>query len=491
MSGSTLTGMYEESVGYRYFYTLRSLYEGSYLFLPQGELVNLLFKGIHVALTTAGYPITQLYPRIDYFTYAGVTVMHLITAACFWWGTAPIRRPIAKFSAALFWGALYYVPQTSAVYALLQPDYYVLFPALSLLTNGAILRIQHRFEWSGGVVGSFALFVGAALSVKLSLAILPCIALLHAVIMSRRPAIGLASSALAGLLGTGVWLCILFVEMGADLSYVSRHIGDLLKFLSNPGMSNDLPWKEWITLRVSQSPPLAVAIYVMPLLAGLSFLAARKRWELTAVFSFLVGTMAFCLFLFNRDYANTILEGVFLLAALLTVVSQFRIFSPLSGLNWLLIPALFYSITWFYPKGVGSLIGSAKLNTEEQITLGHIEEGIRGGPLLWLVESNHERPLSVDSAIMKGGYAYSSRWLDPPSKIMSSMFSNRDFRFGQDRSLPLYLEDYGAVMFVYQGDIEQKKRHLADVYAISLLTWSCKPATTVSSYTIAICDRPR
>jgi hypothetical protein len=295
----------------------------------------------------------------------------------------------------------------------------------------------------------------------------------------------------AGWIARG-WDLALYIVFrnGADLSYVSRHIGDLLNFLSNPGMSNDLTWTKWITLRVSQPPPLAAAIYAAPLVAALSFVAARERWKLATVVSFLVGTMAYGFFLFNRDYANTILEGLFLLAALLTVVSQFQISARSAALNWGLLPILVYSLVWSYPKGIGSLIRSAKLNTDEQITLRHIEERV-SGKLLWLVESNNERPLSVDSAIMKGGYAYSSRWLDPPSKIMSSMFSNRDFWFGYDRSLPLHLEDYGAVMFVYQGDIDQKKRHLAEVYSVSLFTWSCKPATSVSNYTIAICDPPQ
>ena len=37
----TLTGACEEGLGYRYFYTLRLLYEGDgYIFLPQGHLMD-------------------------------------------------------------------------------------------------------------------------------------------------------------------------------------------------------------------------------------------------------------------------------------------------------------------------------------------------------------------------------------------------------------------------------------------------------------------
>src|SRR5260370_39569546 len=82
LHGATLTGVNEESVGYRYFYSLRQLYDPpAFLFLPQGQLTNLIQKAIQIALTLLGFPPTQLRPRIDYFCYASVAAFHLMNIA--------------------------------------------------------------------------------------------------------------------------------------------------------------------------------------------------------------------------------------------------------------------------------------------------------------------------------------------------------------------------------------------------------------------------
>ncbi len=86
LHGATLTGVNEESTGYRYFYTLRQLYDPPvFLFLAQGQLTNLIQKAIQVALTLLGFPATELLPRIDYFCYASVAAFHLMNVAAFAW----------------------------------------------------------------------------------------------------------------------------------------------------------------------------------------------------------------------------------------------------------------------------------------------------------------------------------------------------------------------------------------------------------------------
>src|SRR5437899_12691834 len=66
----TLTGMTEESTGYRYFYTLRMLYgRGERPWLPQGQLPGLTHLLIQAGLTLSGFSPTSLFPRIDLFAY--------------------------------------------------------------------------------------------------------------------------------------------------------------------------------------------------------------------------------------------------------------------------------------------------------------------------------------------------------------------------------------------------------------------------------------
>jgi hypothetical protein len=492
LNHSSLTGMYEESVGYRYFYNLRTLYETTYLFLPQGDLVNLIFKGVHLLLSLAGYPATQLFPRIDLFSYLGVAFLQCLNLLCFCWATVPITSPFSRLSIALFWGGLNYVPTTSAIYTIMQPDYYVLFAAFSLLAMGSVLRTQAPVDWTPRRIAFFACFIGLALSVKFTVAILPAIALLHALIMSRWVHIGLVSAGLAALMGATIWCGIILVDAGGHPSFVVRHFRELFGYIQvNPGVTQSgLAWGDWFISRISLSPAMPSIIYGGPIIAGLTVLLARQKWEFAASVSFFLGIAVYGFFLFKRDYPNTVVECIFPLAALLVVVSQFRSVSALAVLKLPLIPILLWIVAWSYPRGVGSLIGSAGANTAEQLKLREVESGLRGKILL-LVESNNDRPLSVDSAIMKGGIYGSGQWLDPPSKIMGTMFSNRDFRFMVNPNWPvLHLDDYGAVMFAYYGDLGKQIAELERVYAVPLATWKCELATVVSSASIAVCQPP-
>jgi hypothetical protein len=79
----SLTAFYEESIGYRYFYTLRQLHEPAYLFLPQGQSVNLIFKSVHVLLDILGFASTQVRPRIDYFSIISISTFQLLNVAAF------------------------------------------------------------------------------------------------------------------------------------------------------------------------------------------------------------------------------------------------------------------------------------------------------------------------------------------------------------------------------------------------------------------------
>ena len=353
---STLTGMYEELIGYRYFYNLRTLYETSYLFLPQGDLVNLIFKGIHLVLSAVGYPADHLFPRIDLFSYLSVAFLQCLNLLCFWWAAAAIPSPSSRLLAALFLGGLNYVPGTSAIYAIIQPDYIALFAAFSLLTMGSILRTREVFDWAPRKVAGFALFVGVALSVKFTLFILPAIALLQAILMSRRIHIGFISAGLAVCIGVVIWFGIILLDANGHPSFVRQHFRDLFAFMQvNPGIAQSgLHWSDWLFSHISHASLILSLIYSGPIIAGLALPVARRRWEFAASVSFFLGTATYGFFLFKRDYPITVLECMFPLAALLVVVGQFSAASLFAAVKWPLFPVLLWVVAWSYPRGVGS-----------------------------------------------------------------------------------------------------------------------------------------
>ena len=65
----SLGGAVEETIGARYFYTLRNLYGGEQPWVPQGHFVGLFHYGIQLLLTSIGYPPDELFPRVDIFVF--------------------------------------------------------------------------------------------------------------------------------------------------------------------------------------------------------------------------------------------------------------------------------------------------------------------------------------------------------------------------------------------------------------------------------------
>src|SRR4029077_16218901 len=121
----TLTGLYEESIGYRYFYTLRQLYDADpYVFLPQGQLMDLANQLIQFCLTVSGHAPTELFPRIDLFSYASLAFAFLLATAAFSTLLTHFRSVSAKTLAALWFLIPYYSPSVAGAYVILQPDYH-------------------------------------------------------------------------------------------------------------------------------------------------------------------------------------------------------------------------------------------------------------------------------------------------------------------------------------------------------------------------------
>jgi hypothetical protein len=76
----TVTVLDSESAGYRYFHTLRQLYEreSSYTFTPRGQLTTVALQQIQRVLTWTGYRADSLSPRINTFCSATIAIPHLV-----------------------------------------------------------------------------------------------------------------------------------------------------------------------------------------------------------------------------------------------------------------------------------------------------------------------------------------------------------------------------------------------------------------------------
>src|SRR5262249_13381615 len=92
-------GLYEESVGYRYFYSLRLAFGGEHPFLPQGQFPTLIHVIIQWTLS-AFYPTDQLFPRIDVFSFAAVLIPSVLSAVAAYYALIRLPRPGMILTAA-------------------------------------------------------------------------------------------------------------------------------------------------------------------------------------------------------------------------------------------------------------------------------------------------------------------------------------------------------------------------------------------------------
>src|SRR5882762_14378 len=88
--GISPSGLFEESVGYRYFYSLRLAFGGEHSFLPQGQFPTLVHVMVQWALS-AFYPTDQLFPRIDVFSLAVVAIPSILATVAAYY--ALVRLP--------------------------------------------------------------------------------------------------------------------------------------------------------------------------------------------------------------------------------------------------------------------------------------------------------------------------------------------------------------------------------------------------------------
>jgi hypothetical protein len=125
-------------------------------------------------------------------------------------------------------------------------------------------------------------------------------------------------------------------------------------------------------------------------------------------------------------------------------------------------------------------------SAETEQRLAKLNEAI-AGPRLWLVPDNHGRPISIESAIMKGGSSTKGVWLDPDSALIRRAVPDLEFRFERNDSRPVNLRDYSAVFFMSNDDLELRRRALNERYLIDLFELECKGVLQMETGRVVMC----
>jgi hypothetical protein len=151
--------------------------------------------------------------------------------------------------------------------------------------------------------------------------------------------------------------------------------------------------------------------------------------------------------------------------------------------------------------GLGVLVGqqffafaSLPLVTLQQMSeaeraLNKLNDGVTGRRL-WLVPDNNGRPISIISAIMKGGSDPRGVWLEPDSPLVRSAAAGLEFRFERNDNRPVDFKDFSAVFFMARGSVESRAEELNQRYRIDLSQLNCRGALQMATGTVVMCVRP-
>jgi hypothetical protein len=497
--GATLSGLYEESIGYRYFFSLRAvLGEDAALFLPQGQLQDLLSQALQIALNIAGYPLYDTAKRIDAFSYSLVASAMLLALLAFWLGNAERGEgPIACLLAATLWGSVFYLPGYNTVYALLQPDYLPFILAIAISANALVVRIALGGTLSPMRHGmAFGLFLGVCLATKMTLTLFAVTAMI--VYLVERPHLrSVLVLAGAALLGCGFWFAAIKLDYRGSrtaLSVYYRYLADFVKQAG--GVEQTVPIKQWVLGKFTWDSYLHGALVALPLLTPIGFLLCprARRSVLTAV---IVTSTAYSYVLYQRDYPGTNLEvAIFVSFAFQCLWREVnRQFS--GGVATRLVAAASIAVlasciivdTTFFRSTVLSIVRAAEANTTDQARLDEAI-GTLPTPMLWLVPTNNDRMLTVHSAIMKGGSSGSVRGRSP-SKTMRAISPHLDLILGTDLTeLPRDVEEYRTLVF---ATAKRKDRgsvlQIEQVYGMQLSSLRCAQFGRMPGYRLIACTR--
>ena len=297
--------------------------------------------------------------------------------------------------------------------------------------------------------------------------------------------------AITAAVGAAAWYCILLLDYGLNAYFVQDHVRGLWTYVTAGGglpRLHDLSVRQWLLDRVTVSSPWIVGIYLTTPLALLAVAFSRTRDELALSGSFLLASLGWTAFLYKRDYPTTMLEAAFavhlFLYVTVTVILEPRLAAIRRGIPVAIGGAVLAAgFAAMIVRGTTSpvlpILSSAAINTTDQAALTAVQQAIPGRHL-WIVLDNTLRPLSIESAIMKGG-------LIPGSRIMPMISPDTDFRF-TPRGAPFQLADYSAVFFPFDGSVETAVHLLSREYAVPLNEWRCRRVIAVGVQPIAVCQ---
>jgi hypothetical protein len=489
--GGSIAGVDEESVGYRYFYSLRIAKGHEFPWIPQGHLTTLSHVLIQYGLSAAGLPDNQLVPRIDTFVFIAALVPGLL------WLIGVLILMRCYRNAANAWlivAAITYLmtaPPLPGHWAAI-PDYHAWVAPLAVFTACWTIHVLSREPRPASMTESLLLgaYGGLAIGTKPTYLIFPLFVGLAMILTSQpeRNLLHLIKCVTAGSMVTAIVAALIFFAYyGFQLDRVNEHFELLQNFVltQQQTLAKIYTTSELLDFFATQSPLMASVLAPFGLAAA-ACIAGRYRLILLAAFapvSILIDVTRFYgnTHIEMAAYASCQLAVMLWLLETRTVHVRVRWARYGYGLAAIAFSLFLFKETFDYEwTALKTQLNSSKLiNASAQTFREKLAEGPK--PVWILTTENEYRLLSIEGGICKGGMSTNSpAWGQSP--YVARLFP--DFRCavwrgGFERGTPL--QTVGFLRYFEEGPLPVSIQRVEKYFNVSLASHTCHEARAAIS----------
>jgi len=484
----TFETIVEESLGYRYFYSLRIIFGGEAPWIPQGHLVGLLHHILNLLLNIFGLSQSdlELRPFLFIWIVAGVGLM-----AC---GVA-LFHALSSFrsiSGRALYTAIalaFFTTQSLWYFWYMLPDYQVWIAVVSIASLAWANKILEIPPTEATLKEAFCIgiFGGIALGIKVSCAIYPLtLALLW--LGNAKGRVAVIGLAMMPLLGLTVFFLVLLFYYAGNIDGVWRWPSGFLLFIqsqSSTFSSASLDFSSFFSRLLDFTGGKLLWTALLALLGCLIFPIFGQRYMIAAV----PGMLAILWFQYMRDYSftsiETILYSLFVVGLLIVAFRnaialhknkndthkarvQARHFFP-ARVNWFMAAAIVVlTVPRFLDVSVQNVREIVAGERRYRVFADYVSQ--LPGSTIVLSPGNQYRIASMYSAICKGGTdIYNASWGVSP--YISALFPKYACAVLEK---PVDLSLFSNVLFLeIDGDVTVARNQVEKYFSISLDGFNC------------------
>jgi hypothetical protein len=485
LAGVSPSTQFEESVGYRYFYSMRNVYGGEFPWVPQGHLPALCHRALQYVLDWLRFPRTDLTARVATFSFFAVLVPLLLSAALagmvFWQSRLRPFVMIGTFGSAV----ILLLPGTPNGWTVM-PDYHVWLVPIAL--NALLLSTQDHKRHPETHALLFGAFSAFALTTKLSFLAF-ALPVLGTVIDRMRQTRRVGPCVLASLVGFGGVLVFILVLYFPDWNTVTVAGEQLRIFLGT--QSGTLPVDLSVSEALRSEPYLLVVITLQLILAVCALV-----WRRLDALGLAVGAFLLIVFVGTRFYSHSLIElHAYLFLEVAMLISWASRAGGFGQERWAIIFAL-GALGLTVTLGRNALWYGPISLLEHSRTLQQLADEFDGrlrarSESIWvLTTGNAYRPNSVHSALCKGGTdIFRPYW--GASHYVADLFPNFHCAVVPDGVRQQELTNSSVGFLRYPNEsVGTAVKRVEDYFQVSLNSRNCTDVPA-DAFGYVVCDPPQ